>query len=128
MDQTIRNLRAHPTVLQSPSGIRTRYAATPEFARVEKEEARYVPPCRTGVLNAIPVYSTRMVVQQTRVVNLPEPREGVAYLVEMDVLLHPSVAGRTDVFYPAVTLDEGEIRDYDGILVSRSLVAAPAKD
>lgn len=31
------------------------------------------------------------------------------------------------VFYPAVTLDEGEIRDYDGILVSRSLIGAPSK-
>ena len=45
---------------------------------------------------------------------LPEPEEGVIYIVSQIVLTQPSVAGRTDVVAPATGPKDNAIRFTDG--------------
>ena len=57
---------------------------------------------------------------------LPEPADGIGYIVSLMVLQHPGVAGRRDVFAPATGPKHAALRDEQGRIsgVTR-LVAAP---
>jgi hypothetical protein len=57
---------------------------------------------------------------------LPDPADGVGYIVSLMVIQHPDVAGRRDVFAPATGPKHAALRDEQGRIsgVTR-LVAAP---
>lgn len=60
------------------------------------------------------------------VVGLPEPSDGVAYIVSLMVLQHPAVRGRTDVYAPATGPKHAAMRDEEGRIIGVTrLIAAP---
>jgi hypothetical protein len=106
---TIYDLHAEKTTLPS-SGV----------ARVETTEKTLEP------INDIPIVSSPV---QGPVIGLPEPSDGISYVVSSVVLNHPSVRGRKDVFGPGTGPKHAPLRDGENRIVGVTrLVAAPLKD
>ena len=102
---TIYNLYANKITLPS-SGV----------ARVETTEETLEP------IEDIPIVSTPI---PGPVVGLPEPSDGVAYIVSLMVLQHPAVRGRTDVYAPATGPKHAAMRDEQGRIIGVTrLIAA----
>ena len=86
-------------------------------ARVETTEETLEP------IDNIPIVSAPI---QGPVIGLPEPTDGVSYVVSSIVLNHPSVRGRTDVFGPGTGPKHAAMRDEEGRIIGVTrLVAAP---
>ena len=86
-------------------------------ARVETTEETLEP------INDIPIVSAPI---PGPVVGLPEPSDGVAYIVSLMVLQHPAVRGRTDVYAPATGPKHAAMRDEEGRIIGVTrLIAAP---
>jgi hypothetical protein len=85
-------------------------------ARVETTEEALEP------IEDIPIVSSPI---QGPVIGLPEPVNGVAYIVSSIVLNHPSVHGRKDVFGPGTGPKHAPMRDDENRIVGVTrLVAA----
>ena len=103
---TIFNLYAEKTTLPS-SGV----------ARVETTEETLEP------IDNIPIVSSLV---QGPVIGLPEPVDGIAYIVSSVVLNHPDVRGRKDVFGPGTGPKHAPLRDDENRIVGVTrLVAVP---
>jgi hypothetical protein len=103
---TIYDLHAEKTTLPS-AGV----------ARVETTEETL------DTINDIPIVSAPI---PGPVVGLPEPTDGMAYIVSLMVLQHPAVRGRTDVYAPATGPKHAAIRDEQGRIAGVTrLIAAP---
>lgn len=101
--QVIHNLTAVPVVLISEDGSRTEYLPSGNEARVDVEEQEVLPRVQ-GHRRTRNVYGA--------VQNLPEPRNGVLYIVSMPVGMNHGTQ-RTDLIGPntnkAIRGDRGQI-------------------
>jgi len=62
------------------------------------------------------------------IIGLPDPVKGIAYLVSREVLNHPEVSGRKDVFAPATRPRHNPFYDeFRRIIGVTRLMSAPAK-
>jgi hypothetical protein len=88
------------------------------LARVTVSEENEEP------IGDIPVIVTR---DEGIVVGLPEPVSGIAFLVSREVLRHPDVVGRKDVFAPATRPRHNPFYDEHRriIGVTRLIAASP---
>jgi hypothetical protein len=74
----------------------------------------------------IPVVTTPSI---GNLIGLPNPTSGIAFIVSREVLNHPDVAGRTDVFAPATRPRHNPFHDANGKVIGVTrLVAAPDKE
>lgn len=79
-----------------------------------------------GFIGDIPVLSYPV---SGKLVGLPPPQEGLAYIVSHEVLTHPEVFGRSDVFAPGTRQRHNPYRDEQGRVVGVCvLLSAPAKE
>ncbi len=64
--------------------------------------------------------------QFERIVNLPEPREGVTFIVsQLSALAVAALHGsRADIVYPATRAMDGAVRDGNGVISVRKLIRA----
>jgi hypothetical protein len=116
------NLTPHPIVIQLSTGERMTFEAEKPAARVVCKPNPVGEPLTIDVNDRlIPVNRAQ---EFGAVENIPEPREGVGYIVSGMVLAR--CFGRTDVFGPATGPMDGAIRDEKGnIIAVTRLVAAP---
>lgn len=76
-------------------------------------------------LGDIPVISSPVVGE---LIGMPGPMEGIVFIVSREVLNHPDVAGRDDVFAPATRPRHGPFHDQMGRVIGVTrLVQAPPK-
>jgi hypothetical protein len=110
------NLTPHIVTIFSEAGEKHEYPSA-GAARVDTTEDTLAP------LGDIPVVSAPIMGPVT---GLPDPADGVGYIVSLMVLQHPDVAGRTDVFAPATGPKHHAVRDEQGRIAGVTrLVAAP---
>lgn len=114
MNVTILNLTPHDITVQKPDGSQVVFPRSGKVARVDVEYYH------VGDMNGIPVYGRRL----RNVTDLPDPRDGVVYLVSSMVL--DRVRGRPDVIAP----DTGPtaIRNADGQIVAVTRFVGPVTD
>jgi hypothetical protein len=110
------NLTPHNVTIFDANDV-TITLASQGIARVDTTEQELQP------LGNIPLVSAPIMGPVT---GLPEPAEGVGYIVSLMVLQHPDVAGRRDVFAPATGPKHHVVRDEQGRIAGVTrLVAAP---
>ena len=101
------NLTPHAIVVRMPDGSDLTFPPSGKIARVDE-----LPNVHTGDIDGIPVISRTVF---GKVIDLPEPVEGVAYIVS------GLVAGqvyRSDVFAPATGPKDNAIRNDKGHIVA----------
>ncbi len=98
------NLTPHIVRFQFPDGTRVEFPSE-GLARVANIKGE--PTSIEFGGKAMPVNSPTM---YGEVEGLPEPQDGVIYIVSLIVVTQPSVAGRTDVVAPATGPTDGAIR------------------
>lgn len=121
------NLTPHPLVLVASDGERV--AIRPHVGPDGKPApARVLPGAEDTVTVAgLPCPVIYPHAGDGELVGLPEPVEGVRYLVSLIVLSHPGVRLRHDVFAPATGPTDGAIRDGNGQLIAVTKLRAPTR-
>ena len=79
-----------------------------------------------GFLGDIPIISCP---RTGKLIGLPRPIDGIAYLVSHEVLEHPEVVGRSDVFSPATRQRHNPYRDEQGRVIGVcALISTPTEE
>jgi hypothetical protein len=101
------NLTPHAIVIRLVDGTDLTIAPSGKIARVDE-----MPNVHTGDINGIPIMARTVFGQ---VIDLPEPTEGVGYIVSG---LVAGVVYRSDVFAPATGPKDNAIRNDKGHIVA----------
>lgn len=101
------NLTPHPIVIRRADGTDTTFVPSGKVARVDETANSIV-----GDIEGIPVLAKS---QFTQVIDLPEPEEGVVFIVSG---LVAGQVSRNDVFSPATGPKDDAIRNEKGHIVA----------
>lgn len=93
----IRNYTPHEITIYTDDGMLVLQPIEPTPRLTVKREP-------IGSVNTVPIYYTEMGEPE----NLPEPEEGIVFVVSALVALHPSCRERQDLFFPGEPIRNGQ--------------------